>query len=216
MRDRNLGTPGHAGAPRRVAAIALSALVLIAALLAFESDRSRKAEAFGLITVSHVSDQYGPTAGGTYSGGSNGTVLITGSGFTGANQVVFGSDESTDFTVLNDHAITAVPPAHGIAEGVAVGVYAPLSVFFGPCFFPLPCNNAYYYTADIDLNVSLPVAVIVPHTEVTLGTVTVGFKLEALDAPPTVSGHLRLSQNLGILTAFDPTLSSRSRTCRRR
>jgi IPT/TIG domain/Viral BACON domain len=53
--------------------------------------------------VSSISPTSGPVAGGT-------TVTITGSGFTGASKVLFGSATST-FTVNSDTRITAVSPA---------------------------------------------------------------------------------------------------------
>jgi hypothetical protein len=60
-------------------------------------------------TITNVDPASGPTAGGT-------TVVITGTGFTGANSVEFGiptdDAEATSFTVDSDTQITAVSPAH--------------------------------------------------------------------------------------------------------
>ena len=56
-------------------------------------------------TVTAVSPKSGPTAGGT-------TVVITGTGFTGATAVTFGATASTSFTVNTATQITATSPAH--------------------------------------------------------------------------------------------------------
>lgn len=47
---------------------------------------------------------------GTHSGGQ--TVTITGTGFTGASKVKFGTTNATSFTVVSDTKITAKTPAH--------------------------------------------------------------------------------------------------------
>ena len=56
------------------------------------------------VTVTGVEPDEGPLAGGT-------SVTITGSGFTGATGVSFGSTTATSFTVNSDSSITAVSPA---------------------------------------------------------------------------------------------------------
>jgi len=55
-------------------------------------------------TVTGISTNTGPAAGGT-------TVIITGSNFTGASKVLFGSVPATSFTVNSAMQITAVSPA---------------------------------------------------------------------------------------------------------
>jgi hypothetical protein len=65
-------------------------------------------------TVTGVSPDSGPTAGGT-------TVTVTGTGFTGASTVSFGSNPATRFTVNSDTSITATAPA-GAAGTVDVTV----------------------------------------------------------------------------------------------
>jgi hypothetical protein len=60
--------------------------------------------------VTSLSPATGPVAGGN-------TVTLTGSGFTAASKVLFGTVTATSFTVVNDTTITAVPPA--LAAGVS-------------------------------------------------------------------------------------------------
>ncbi len=60
-----------------------------------------------------LSPATGPDAGGTL-------VLISGNGFTGAEEVLFGAEEA-EFAVLNDNQIYAVAPAQ-TAGAVAVSV----------------------------------------------------------------------------------------------
>lgn len=55
-------------------------------------------------TVTAVGPNKGPAAGGT-------AVTITGTGFTGAGSVRFGTTNAATFTVVNDTTITAVTPA---------------------------------------------------------------------------------------------------------
>jgi hypothetical protein len=68
--------------------------------------------------VTAVSPTSGATAGGT-------TVTITGTGFTGATGVLFGSKPATGVTVVSDTQISAVSPAH-VGEVVHVRVVTPL------------------------------------------------------------------------------------------
>ncbi|MGE0601944.1 MAG: IPT/TIG domain-containing protein [Dehalococcoidia bacterium] len=56
-------------------------------------------------TVTSLAPTSGTTAGGT-------TVVITGTGFTGATGVAFGATPATDFDVDSDTQITATSPAH--------------------------------------------------------------------------------------------------------
>jgi hypothetical protein len=55
--------------------------------------------------VTSVAPSSGTVAGGT-------SVTITGSGFTGATKVRFGTVVATSFTVVSDTQITVVSPAH--------------------------------------------------------------------------------------------------------
>ncbi|MFI6588052.1 IPT/TIG domain-containing protein [Embleya sp. NPDC050493] len=68
----------------------------------------------GQPVVSVLSPAQGPTSGGN-------TVTLTGTGFTGATAVKFGTTAATSFTVLSATQITAVAPA-GPAGPVAVTV----------------------------------------------------------------------------------------------
>jgi hypothetical protein len=54
-------------------------------------------------TISAIEPKHGPAVGGT-------PVTITGTGFTGASAVTFGSTAATSFTVNSDTSITAVSP----------------------------------------------------------------------------------------------------------
>jgi hypothetical protein len=65
-------------------------------------------------TVTGLSPNSGPTVGGT-------TVTITGTGFTGASNVSFGSVPATNFTVNSDTSITATAPP-GLARTIEVTV----------------------------------------------------------------------------------------------
>ncbi|WP_308492505.1 IPT/TIG domain-containing protein [Microbacterium terrisoli] len=67
--------------------------------------------------ISSLTPTSGPTAGGT-------VVTITGTGFTGATAVAFGTDAAATFTVVSDTQITATTPAHA-AGPVDVTVTAP-------------------------------------------------------------------------------------------
>jgi IPT/TIG domain len=65
-------------------------------------------------TVAGISPNSGPTAGGT-------AVTITGSGFTGATAVDFGTSAATELTVVNDTTITAdSPPGSGVVDVTVV------------------------------------------------------------------------------------------------
>jgi hypothetical protein len=66
--------------------------------------------AAGTPTVTNVSPDYGPPAGGT-------AVTVTGSGFTDATEVDFGSTPVTAFTVDSDNVLTTVaPPGSGAVD----------------------------------------------------------------------------------------------------
>src|SRR5208283_1873507 len=68
-------------------------------------------------TVTGISPAAGPIAGGT-------TVTVTGTGFTGATSVKFGSNAATSYVVNSATSITAVSPA-GSAGTVDITVTTP-------------------------------------------------------------------------------------------
>ena len=70
-------------------------------------------------TITSLSPDSGPTTGGTL-------VTITGTGFTGATEVLFRSTPATNITVASDTEITAVTPA-GTAGLAAVRVVTPIA-----------------------------------------------------------------------------------------
>jgi hypothetical protein len=70
------------------------------------------------LAVTGVSPNSGPSSGGT-------VVTITGSGFTGATQVMFDSAMAASFTVVSDTQIIATAPAH-IVGGWDVTVTTPV------------------------------------------------------------------------------------------
>ncbi len=70
-------------------------------------------------TITSLSPDSGPTTGGTL-------VTITGTGFTGATEVLFRSTPATNITVTSDTEITAVAPA-GTAGLAAVRVVTPIA-----------------------------------------------------------------------------------------
>jgi hypothetical protein len=63
----------------------------------------------GTPVVSGISPSSGPTTGGTL-------VTVTGTGFTGATHVKFGSVAATSFTVVSSTEITAVAPAQATSR----------------------------------------------------------------------------------------------------
>jgi hypothetical protein len=69
-------------------------------------------------TVTKVEPSQGPRGGGT-------TVTITGTGFTGATAVKFGSTSATTFTVNSATSITAVSPKVKRAGTIDVTVTTP-------------------------------------------------------------------------------------------
>jgi hypothetical protein len=71
------------------------------------------ASATVLPAVTGISPTSGPTTGNT-------TVTVTGTGFTGATAVAFGSLAAKSFTVVSDTSLTAVSPAHSASTHAIV------------------------------------------------------------------------------------------------
>jgi hypothetical protein len=69
-------------------------------------------------SVTDVSPASGPTAGGT-------TVTVTGSGFTGATAVSFGSDPGLDLSIASDTQLTVTAPPTATSGAVDVTVATP-------------------------------------------------------------------------------------------
>src|SRR5215469_2264451 len=76
----------------------------VAALLAVTGTGSLASAASAPPAITSLSPGYGPLAGGT-------AVTITGSGFTGATSVSFGTNAAASFSVASDTQITATTPA---------------------------------------------------------------------------------------------------------
>ena len=85
-------------------------------------------------SITSISPTSGPIAGGT-------TVTITGSGFTGATKVTFGTVTAPSFVVVSSTQITAVSPAQAAAthtievttpSGTSAPVPADLFTYSGP------------------------------------------------------------------------------------
>ena len=68
------------------------------------SSTSTQESVSGMTSLSSLSPAFGPNAGGT-------SVTMTGTGFTGATAVNFGTTPATEFTVNSDTSITAITPA---------------------------------------------------------------------------------------------------------
>ena len=68
-------------------------------------------------SITSLDPAFGPDGGGT-------TVTLTGTGFTGAPAVSFGTTPATSFTVQSDTSITAIAPAGSGVVGVTVTVPA--------------------------------------------------------------------------------------------
>lgn len=89
-----------------------------ACILALQAIGGQAASAAGVLSVTSVTPTSGIDTGGT-------TVTITGSDFTGATAVTFGSANAAVFTVDSDTEITATAPA-GTVGGGPVTVVTPI------------------------------------------------------------------------------------------
>ncbi|WP_280352582.1 IPT/TIG domain-containing protein [Nocardia abscessus] len=82
-------------------------------------------------TLAGVAPRFGPETGGN-------TVTLTGTGFTGATVVRFGTTPATSFTVVSDTQITAVAPARTGIAAVSVSTPGGISNFVAYAFVPAP------------------------------------------------------------------------------
>ncbi|MDA8184462.1 MAG: IPT/TIG domain-containing protein [Acidimicrobiales bacterium] len=108
----------------------------------------------GTPVVSSVTPDNGPAAGGA-------SVTITGSDFSGATGVWFGSVETTDLNVVSSSEIV-VPhvPASSSGDAVVVRVATPSATSSAKCFTMLAgCASGYYYMGGSSLDTTLPVNV---------------------------------------------------------
>ena len=117
--------------------------------------------------VTNIFPTSGPTIGGT-------SVTITGSGFTGATAVDFGSNAATGVMVTSDTSITATSPA-GAAGTVGVTVSTP-----GGTSTPSGASGFTYIAGFQITTASLPVGV---KTQLYNGT-PAGFTLHSAEAQP--------------------------------
>lgn len=93
---------------------------------------------FGAPVVTSVNPYFGPSTGGT-------AVTITGSGFTGATNVKFGTTPATTFNVQSDSLITATSPASS-PQVVVISVTTPsgTSAFSPDAYFTYQGNQDVY------------------------------------------------------------------------
>ena len=108
---------------------------------------------YSLPVVTSISPSSGPSAGGT-------SVALTGTGFTGATRVQFGSVDATSFTVNSDTSITALSPA-GATGIVDVTVAGPVGI--GPAG-----GKFTYADAPIVTSISPTIGSVVGGTNVTV------------------------------------------------
>ena len=118
------GNPGvgHSGRPsalrrRLLFRVIVAATAAVLCTLGLSAVAGQAARAAAAPTVTSVSPSEGVATGGTL-------VTITGSGFTGATEVVFGSTDEA-FTVVSDTEITAVESAQPVGTVVDVTVVTP-------------------------------------------------------------------------------------------
>jgi len=91
-------------------------------------------------SVTNVSPRSGPLGGGT-------DVVVTGSGFTNARAVLFGSVAATSMTVMSSTEIDVTSPPSALAEGVSVLVIGSDQVPSATDCWPLQsqCATSFFY-----------------------------------------------------------------------
>jgi IPT/TIG domain len=114
-----VGNSGRPSAPRRrlLSRVIVAATATVLCTLGLSAVAGQAARAAAAPTVTSVSPSEGVATGGIH-------VTITGSGFTGATAVVFGSTDEA-FTVVSDTEITAVESAQPVGTVVDVTVVTP-------------------------------------------------------------------------------------------
>ena len=93
--------------------------------------------------VTGLSPSIGPSQGGT-------PVVLEGSGFAGATQVLFGASPAASFHVDSDFQITAVTPPHdSTGAGVTVGTPAGESMTSGLSTYDFTSPAPFFETYDV-------------------------------------------------------------------
>ncbi len=105
-------------------------------------------------SLSSISPNYGSMAGGDQ-------VVISGSGFTGATSVDFGSSPATSFSVVSDSEIKATTPSMSSANAVEVVVSTSAGSSKRLCIpiitLPGCSGTSFYFLKDTPWNISTPV-----------------------------------------------------------
>ena len=150
-------------------------------------------------TVTSVSPTSGSTAGGT-------TVTITGTGFTGATKVVFGTVAATSFSVVSSTEITAVSPAqaaawHNIYVTTPSGTSAPVTADQFTYKVPAPTVTnllPFYGPVDGGTTVTITGTNLNGATKVAFGTVAASFTVDSSTQITAVSPPQATAESHGV------------------
>jgi predicted secreted protein len=135
-----------------------------------------------LPAISSVSPTSGPIAGGT-------SVTITGTGFTGATAVKFGSTNATSFAVNSSTQITAVSPA-GSAGATDITITTPNGTS------TTNINDKFTYVAA-------PTVITNAATSITSAGATLNGSINAKNASTTVTFEYGLTTSYGTIVTAD-------------
>jgi pectate lyase len=139
-------------------------------------------------TVTAISPASGPAAGGT-------SVTITGSGFTGATGVNFGSTSATDVIVVDDTSITATSPAGaaGVVD-ITVTTVGPSATDTNDQFTYIDPTPTYTVTSTADIGTGTlreAISVIASGGTITLGAGLSGQTI-VLESPLTLAQNMTI------------------------